>query len=143
MKFYRRLHRPNDVRTEYQFRALRLLNQGRTHRQGIRTLSKIEQEQGEDDETEDGAEREAADGAAHLLREQLQTRRHHEGAADHDDGTSSKSHQGVVPEQAVQGQEDCYEAAAKDEEQRRRRKKGTLRATKAAGWLVWCLFENK
>ena len=117
--------------------------QGRTHRQGIRTLSKIEQEQGEDDETKDGAEREAADGAAHLLREQLQTRRHHEGAADHDDGTSSKSHQGVVPEQAVQGQEDCYEAAAgaEDKEQRRRRRGAKLRATKAAGWLVWCLFD--
>ena len=42
----------------------------------------------------------------------------------------------MVPEQAVQGQEDRYEAAAgaEDEEQRRRKTAG-LRAAKAAGWL--------
>ena len=118
--------------------------QGRTHRQGIRTLSKIEQEQGEDDETEDGAEREAADGAAHLLRQQLQARRHHEGAADRHDRPPSTSHQGVVPEQAVQGQEEvdrtqaaatAEDGAAADEE-RRGRGAAEFRAAKAAGWLV-------
>ncbi|KAG0418404.1 hypothetical protein HPB47_004869, partial [Ixodes persulcatus] len=54
----------------------------------------------------DGAEREAAAHAAHLLRGQPEAGRAHEGAAGRDDGPVAQGHQGLVPEQALQGQEE-------------------------------------
>ncbi|KAH9369972.1 hypothetical protein HPB48_001849 [Haemaphysalis longicornis] len=54
----------------------------------------------------DGAEREAAAHAAHLLRGQPEAGRAHEGAAGRDDGPLAAGHPGLVPEQALQGQEE-------------------------------------
>uniref|UniRef100_A0A8P0NSY8 ISL LIM homeobox 2 n=1 Tax=Canis lupus familiaris TaxID=9615 RepID=A0A8P0NSY8_CANLF len=69
---------------------------------------------GEDDPRADGAQREAAAHPADLLRRQPAARRAHEGAAGGDDGPEPAGHPRLVPEQAVQGQEEVHphEAAA-------------------------------
>uniref|UniRef100_A0A8C3GLN7 LIM zinc-binding domain-containing protein n=1 Tax=Cairina moschata TaxID=8855 RepID=A0A8C3GLN7_CAIMO len=69
---------------------------------------------GEDDPREDGAEREAVAHAADLLRRQPAPRRPDEGAAGGDDGAQPARHPRLVPEQALQGQEEVHphEAAA-------------------------------
>ena len=59
----------------------------------------------------DGADGEAAVPAEELLRGQPSARRTHEGAAGGDDGSVLAGGAGLVPEQALQGQEeDEYEA---------------------------------
>lgn len=68
----------------------------------------------EDHPGPDGAKREAATHAADLLQRQPQARRPNEGAASGDDRPQPASDPGLVPEQAVQGQEEEHtdEAAA-------------------------------
>ena len=60
----------------------------------------------ENDPDTDRAEREAASHAAHLLRSESASGRADEGAARRDDLTESARHPRLVPEQAVQGQEE-------------------------------------
>ena len=68
---------------------------------------------GEDDAGEDGAEREAAAHAADVLQRQPEAGRADEGAAGGDDRPEPPGHPGLVPEQALQGQEEvaAHEAA--------------------------------
>ena len=61
---------------------------------------------GKDHSSPDGAEREAAAHAAHLLQRQPEAGRPDEGAAGGDDGPESAGDPGLVPEQALQGQEE-------------------------------------
>uniref|UniRef100_A0A8D0B618 ISL LIM homeobox 2 n=1 Tax=Salvator merianae TaxID=96440 RepID=A0A8D0B618_SALMN len=63
---------------------------------------------GEDDAGADGAEREAAAHAAYLLRCQPAPGRADEGAAGGDDGPQPAGHPRLVPEQALQGQEEVH-----------------------------------
>jgi len=69
---------------------------------------------GEDDPDPDGAEREAAAHAADLLQREPEARRADEGAAGGDDQPEPPGHPGLVPEQALQRQEEDHpdEAAA-------------------------------
>ena len=68
---------------------------------------------GEDDAGPDGAEREAAPHVADLLQRQPEARRADEGAAGGDDRPEPQGDPGLVPEQALQRQEevDPHEAA--------------------------------
>lgn len=62
----------------------------------------------EDDSRKDGAEREAASHVANLLQREPAAGRADEGAAGGNDRPQSQSHPGVVPEQALQGQEEIH-----------------------------------
>ena len=66
----------------------------------------------EDDANTNGSQRETTSHAAHLLLGELTTRRTDEGTARRDDRAQSTSHQGLVPEQALQGQEEKSGAQA-------------------------------
>lgn len=81
-------------------------------RAGARTAARpaaaVAQSGREDHPREDGAEREAAAHAADLLRRQPETRRPDEGAAGGDDGAQPARHPCLVPEQALQGQEEVH-----------------------------------
>ncbi|PNI37955.1 ISL2 isoform 2 [Pan troglodytes] len=85
------------------------------------------QADGEDDPRADCAEREAAAHSADLLRRQPATRRSHEGAAGGDDRPEPAGHPRLVPEQALQGQEEIHshEAAAAAAAQRQDEPSGT------------------
>lgn len=61
---------------------------------------------GEDDTGPDGAEREAAPHVADMLQRQPETRCADEGAAGGDDRPESPGDPGLVPEQALQRQEE-------------------------------------
>ena len=63
---------------------------------------------GEDDADPDGAEREAAPHPADLLQRQPEARRADEGAADGDDQPEPQGDPGLVPEQALQRQEEDH-----------------------------------
>uniref|UniRef100_A0A8C9EHE9 Uncharacterized protein n=1 Tax=Pavo cristatus TaxID=9049 RepID=A0A8C9EHE9_PAVCR len=81
-------------------------------RAGARTAARpaaaVAQSGREDHPRADGAEREAATHAADLLRRQPETRRPDEGAAGGDDGAQPARHPRLVPEQALQGQEEVH-----------------------------------
>ena len=78
---------------------------------------------GEDHAHQDGAEREAAAHAADLLQRQPAARRAHEGAAGGDDRPEPAGDPRLVPEQALQRQEEVHphEAAAVSVTQRQNR----------------------
>lgn len=62
----------------------------------------------EDDQGADCSQREATAHAADVLRRQPAARRAHEGAASGDDRPEPAGHPRVVPEQALQGQEEVH-----------------------------------
>lgn len=79
---------------------------------------------GEDDSGPHCAQWEAAAHTAHMLQRQPAARRAYEGAASGDDGPQPASYSSLVPEQALQGQEEvhAHEATPAAAAQRQNRK---------------------